>query len=390
MKPTLRPVTEKTVAKLDTGWLETQVGSVQPREFPGVELLRFICALAVIIWHYPNFFSIGILTEKYVQYRRNEFPLYWVFAPFYEHGLIAVQVFWMISGFIFFWKYSQIIHLKNLGFLEFMMLRLSRLYPLHLATLLLVCVLMFFYQKTHVEPFIYGNNDLFHFFLQIVFVSNWLNRMPFAFNGPIWSISVEILAYIAFFLIVRQLRPNLALCIIVVIFSKLVARFHEEYIVWCIHFFFAGGIVQFLSHYLNFYNKFFLRFGFILCIIGGVIVNYKVLEPSASNILWISANMLFFCCCLRIHSPVIRLVFGELGNLTYSSYLLHYPMQLMIVTSLDFMDVSREVFLSPLVCILYLLATFGAAWIVHRKFEKPIQILIRNMWVSHQRFRSSA
>ena len=32
------------------------------------------------------------------------FPLHWLFGFFYDNGNYAVPVFWMISGFIFFWK----------------------------------------------------------------------------------------------------------------------------------------------------------------------------------------------------------------------------------------------------------------------------------------------
>ena len=55
----------------------------------------------------------------------------------------------------------------------------------------------------------YGNfqlgyiNDLYHFFLQIFFISAWGFENGNSFNAPIWSVSVEIGIYILFFLLLN-------------------------------------------------------------------------------------------------------------------------------------------------------------------------------------------
>lgn len=54
---------------------------------------------------------------------------------------------------------------------------------------------------------IYGNNDLRHFGLQLVMSSNWttLSR-GLSFNGPIWSVSLELVAYGLFLIALPLLR----------------------------------------------------------------------------------------------------------------------------------------------------------------------------------------
>ena len=77
-----------------------------------LEIIRFISSLAVIIWHYNLFFFI----EKNPTNILNEnLPFYSILKLFYNFGLEGVIVFWGISGFIFFWKYDDLISQKEIS-----------------------------------------------------------------------------------------------------------------------------------------------------------------------------------------------------------------------------------------------------------------------------------
>jgi peptidoglycan/LPS O-acetylase OafA/YrhL len=65
----------------------------------GLEVIRFISAMAVLLWHYQNFSYIGDHSENFI---REAQPFYSPLKLFYEYGQFGVQVFWCISGFIFF------------------------------------------------------------------------------------------------------------------------------------------------------------------------------------------------------------------------------------------------------------------------------------------------
>jgi peptidoglycan/LPS O-acetylase OafA/YrhL len=68
---------------------------------------------------------------------------------------------------------------------------------------------------------------------------------------------------------------------------------------------------------------------------------------------------------------------SKLGDLTYASYLLHFPIQVAFVLVLDRLGVSRDVFFSPLALIVFMVVTFGLSWVVFHGFEMPAQNRIR-------------
>src|SRR5262249_43664578 len=133
-------------------------------KLPGLEVLRFLAALAVLFWHYQHFTYVA---DKPVDLVRSELPLYWLLHPFYEAGPYGVWVFWCVSGFIFFWKYRDAIFDRSMPGWTFFVFRLSRLYPLHFVTLIVVAVLQSVYFGWKGYFFVYQDNDLRHFFLQI-------------------------------------------------------------------------------------------------------------------------------------------------------------------------------------------------------------------------------
>ena len=106
-------------------------------------------------------------------------------------------MFWAISGFVFAFVYLN--REKNINGKKFFVNRFSRLYPLHLATLLIVTLLQIVNYNSAGSFQIYQMNDLYHFFLHIFFISGWGFENASSFNAPIWSVSIELIIYILFF-----------------------------------------------------------------------------------------------------------------------------------------------------------------------------------------------
>ena len=117
-------------------------------------------------------------------------------------AVLRVELFFVLSGFILFGLYERRVAAATVSARDFAVLRLSRLYPLHLATLLVLLL------QTS-PPFVYPDNDTIHLVRQLFMVSAWSADRPFtSFNGPVWSVSVELLLYIAFFVLCRLgMRP---------------------------------------------------------------------------------------------------------------------------------------------------------------------------------------
>ena len=152
-------------------------------------------------------------------------------------------MFWGVSGFIFFWKYGCPIANKIVSGSRFFVLRFSRLYPLHLATLLLVALLQAIYFHYNHYYFVNPTNDSAHFVLQLFLASNWGSERVYSFNGPVWSISVEVLAYAFFFVAVRYVGTEPALNIGIIFLCVFARKMRiDSPILDCLGFFYSGGL----------------------------------------------------------------------------------------------------------------------------------------------------
>lgn len=126
-----------------------------------LDIIRGIAALSVVLWHWQHFFYDGTLAHiSMVGVDKTHYPLYTVLWPFYEQGSRAVELFFTLSGFIFFWLYSQRIANRKVSFKSYMVLRLSRLYPLHLLTLFLVIIGQVYIHHLRGQYFVYDDYSL--------------------------------------------------------------------------------------------------------------------------------------------------------------------------------------------------------------------------------------
>lgn len=348
-------------------------------ELTGIEILRFICALAVIIWHYQQFFFRGAYVPELGASIREALPLHTAFSVFYNMGDLAVPFFWVISGFIFYWHYAQSIASGTTSFTDFAVRRFSRLYPLHFVTLIAVALLQLTYFESHGETFIYSGHRALWFVSQLLFATNWLTKQPLTFNGPIWSVSVELLIYLAFFTIARLLGPR------AIFAALLAAAFSIGYnflhgainppVFACGMYFFAGGVAQRLASYR-------VAPAIAGCVVVSVLAFLIFGRHAVTAPYLLPLAMGVVIVMTRLGESVLRSPFQHLaflGNATYSSYLIHFPLQLVLVLGVDALGWSRDIFYRPAVFIAFLLSVAGLALLVHRYFEMPAQSYLRRL-----------
>ena len=130
------------------------------------------------------------------------------------------------------------------------MLRFSRLNPLHIVTLAAVALLQYCYFDRYGAYFVYHINDLQHFMLHLFFASNWQPDDPLTFNGPVWSVSIEILLYAAFYLVCRygSIRPAVLLCLTA---AGAIISLRLDYIGRGLFSFFLGGLCFQAAAWMN-------------------------------------------------------------------------------------------------------------------------------------------
>lgn len=163
----------------------------------GLDALRGVAALSVVIWHVNLHDLLGT-------------------APFETHAYLAVDLFFMLSGFVMGQVYGAPLS-RGEGLGRFLRARLTRLWPLHLAGLLLG-FLAFVVVRTD-EARGVGGGLLLLLALAAAFLP-WMfggaaRQETFPFNPPSWSLSVELWGNLAYGLIAPRLgRRVLGGCIL--------------------------------------------------------------------------------------------------------------------------------------------------------------------------------
>lgn len=354
------------------------------KQFHGIELFRGMCLLSALLWHYQHFLFFGTADGVVTSQVLASFPFYRLLKPVYGFGSFSVQVFWTISGFIFFWKYAGRIHSRGISARTFILLRFSRLYPLHFVTLILVLCLQSLYMRSHESAFIYQPNDALHFVLHLFFVSNWLGHVPYTFNGPVWSVSVELLAFIVFFVTLLFFSPSLVLCGSAVAVTVLLFSVHPDRILSCLMFFFSGGFIERCIHRLDrrgqmlcFWTSGFAVLAiFLLCDVGESL--------SMTMKFTLSAAFVFCFALIEKALPISLSSVGWVGNLTYASYLVHFPVQLLAVIIVDSLGYQRAVFFNREPMLIFILTTFALGFVIYRYFEVPAQTMLRHRLIGER------
>lgn len=135
------------------------------------------------------------------------FHLFWPGVdPLTRAGYLGVDIFFILSGFVLSHVYLRKEELvTRSGYLRFLLTRLARIYPLHLATLiLLLFVVVALPGFTHyLRP---GSFGLSAFIANLFLVQNWGRHPVLGWNRPTWSLSAEWFAYLLFPFCVLLLR----------------------------------------------------------------------------------------------------------------------------------------------------------------------------------------
>ena len=119
-------------------------------------------------------------------------------SPVARVGHMAVPAFFMLSGFVLSHNYAaRFAVLRRAEVLRFLWLRLGRIYPVHVATLLAVAAMVWVsgragYQLTDAG---YTTGD---FVRNVFLVHTWVPDFRLNWNYPSWSISSEWFAYLLF------------------------------------------------------------------------------------------------------------------------------------------------------------------------------------------------
>jgi peptidoglycan/LPS O-acetylase OafA/YrhL len=364
-----------------------------PPRLHSLDVARGVAALCVVLWHWQHFFfENGQLPQTF---DRTAQPLYGIFAPFYERGgEVPVVFFFTLSGFVFFWLYAAKVADRSCSAREFALFRFARLYPLHLLMLVVVLVLQLTFVALTSHPFVFGNNDAFHFLLHLSFCSHWGFESGHSFNAPVWSVSLEVGLYAYFFLLayLRMSDWKHILGFVAVLIGMQQLGFGGRWPV-ALEAFLVGGLVfHAVSGYLRWSRRSPRTDGLI--VLSAVALWVAVAASGAASGLafgpWQLYSRLLFP--LTIAALVLvecsgRVGFGRVkwvGDITYSSYLIHFPLQLLVALVAMSWGLDSSVFYSPWALLLFFAILISLSLATFHYFERPMQSRIRRWAAARQ------
>ena len=341
--------------------------------FYGLDALRGVAALSVVFWHWQHFYFQGLQARKPLAI---ELPLHDIFSLLYARGWMAVDLFFILSGFIFFWLYAEPIARGRVLASRFLLLRFSRLYPLHLLTLLFVAGVG--------VDFVYAHNDMRHFGLQLLFASSWGAERGDSFNGPVWSVSVEVLVYAFFFVWCRHVRLKPRGLLLVAIFSLLVLKALYPPLGRGVGGFFLGGwlCATYQAWQHNRVASRAMAWSAASAWLATCVTHYALAWTPPKWIGSVWPVLLFGCTvlALALNEPAWRGFLKRLawlGDISYASYLLHYPLQLLCVLAALAWGWPSGLYAQPAFLLAFMAVLIGLSLLFHHAFELPIQKRLR-------------
>ena len=153
-----------------------------PRNLPALTSIRLVFALGVVLFHY-----------------QLQWP--WdseVVTGLLDKARLGVDAFFILSGFVLTHAYREAVAAGRLNYGRFLVARIARIYPAHLAVLAFVVIMVLAaslvgaaFDQTFYNPL--------GLLTTLLLVHAWAPELIKAeWNGPSWSLSAEWFAYLAF------------------------------------------------------------------------------------------------------------------------------------------------------------------------------------------------
>jgi hypothetical protein len=181
-----RPIRDGLPVGLEFRRIYFIVGVMKGR-LVGLDALRGIAALVVVVICHPGY-VVGPMYPR---------PFYEWAEPIFSRAETAVDLFFVISGFVFMHVYSG----RETTGRQFALARFARLYPLHIVTLIATMLIFSFGMPRYL---VNSQSDAYHLLLNVFMLQGTGLETGYSFNSPAWSISVEVICYAIFWFALRS------------------------------------------------------------------------------------------------------------------------------------------------------------------------------------------
>ncbi|WP_457390622.1 acyltransferase family protein [Roseateles sp. P5_E1] len=326
--------------------------------------VRGLAALAVVLYH--------------IEYSHRWFA----------KGYLAVDLFFILSGYVLSHRYAASAASRT-GFSKFAWARVARLYPLHLATLLLLAAaelcLSLAFNKHAVIPDALGYTFVLNLFL-LQCVGLWDHP---SWNTSSWSISVEFWVNLGWYCLLGYLKDLRALIVLLLVvwlgglgllFAHAdVLDYHAESIGFinagilrCAVGFSCGALVFYMRHqWVGLHEA--AGIGFLILFAFLIAVPFESVDFVVAAVLF----PILVVAALGKSGWVVKICTWRpvtwLGLISYSIYLNH----LLVIKTVNLIGAKLDLLLRG---VLILAVTIGLSWLTYRFVESPARAFLQSRW----------
>lgn len=348
-----------------------------------IESLRGIAAFFVVLLHLPIW---NIVLD--INFLRNSY--------------LMVDLFFVLSGFVIYGAYSENIKSAS-DIFRFQLLRLGRLYPIHVLMLIVYLVLEFvryitvekFGTIVDVKPFEKSNLSSF---IQHIFLVQSIGPLGLtdSYNVPAWSISVEFYTYLIFSVLILFFGKLKNIMFFIIFFLSITLTLFEkkfgfDALLRCFCGFFIGCIV---AHACRITRVNFSSSTLAVCFAGLIIfMSFDISARQGIFIYFLTALLVF--SLIKTEKSTIKQVLNSkplifLGAISYSLYMSHY----VVIRIFDI--ILRRIFKMPvyaginggietqldviqlMIALFFLIPIIiGVSYILYKYIELPLRALSR-------------
>lgn len=302
-------------------------------------------------------------------------------------GYLAVDLFFMLSGFVMWLNYGS--RFQQNGLREtpaFLWKRIARIWPLHALVLgsMVAFALLLLMTGRSVAEYPFAELPL-----HIALMQNWGLTDSLSWNHPAWSISTELAAYLTFPLIVcavrwQQLGSALIMACLAAAFAGLFAYFNaaglsklgvniaQTGLLRCWIEFFAGIMLANLWQRMGRNSRAALGWAVAALVfaVGGIV--FALPETLIAPALIACGLMVFASDNGWLAGAMSAAPLRWLGDVSYATYLTHY----FVFILFKILFVSEDVQMGWVQLAALLIVILALSAVLFQFFEKPAQRLV--------------
>jgi peptidoglycan/LPS O-acetylase OafA/YrhL len=350
--------------------------------------IRGIAAILVVIFHFEIALVLFLPRET---------------SRFFSKCYLMVDLFFIMSGFIIYHVYGNFFeqNIPKAAFNKYIRARLARVYPLHIFTLVLTILLVVS------QHFIWDNFfNMYAIPTHVFMLQSFGLHSIYTWNVPAWSISAEFAAYLIFpvfaFLISRYKNISMAFITVLIFFIYFLLAFKlskangttgKYNLDQTYDYGYLRGIAGFLAGGMI-YQLYLKKILYFLKTDGLLILLFALLSAclhfGVTDLIFIPV-FLALVLSAAYNTGRVKKLFSTrflqwLGDISYSVYLMQFPLMLLVIIVLPHLGITWSGVYSvhlpywqaAVCCILFLVVLIGISALSYKYIEQPFRKLINS------------